>query len=80
VGPCIGKVLQEADEKPDRGEQLLVCLEVRIVFGAIQHAPTALLHEHFLERQGRTSDVLGEGDTCFEGGRGNLHGQIYAEA
>jgi hypothetical protein len=30
VGPCIRKVLQEVDEKPDRGEQLLVCLEVRI--------------------------------------------------
>ena len=30
MGPCIGKVLQEVDKKPDRGEQLLVCPEVRI--------------------------------------------------
>ena len=32
VGSRIREVLHEVDENPDRGEQLLVCLEVRIVF------------------------------------------------
>jgi hypothetical protein len=96
IDPCPPRVVrhrEQADPSPRMVvEQLLVCLEVRTVSGAIQHVPTALLHEHLLERQGWTSasrraapccrprDVLREGDACRGGGGWNLHRQIDADA
>ena len=49
VGPRVGQMLQELDQELQNGEELHVCLEVRIVLRAVRDACFMFLHEHLAE-------------------------------